>query len=59
MWSERVAIVEDRASLRREVEDRRDQLLRKELPKDLAERLAIEQTLIEHNYLSIENRGRR
>jgi hypothetical protein len=59
MWNERTAIIEDRDALRMEVEDRRARLLRNDVDKDLAERLAIEQTLTEHNYLSIENRGRR
>ena len=59
MWEQRTAVVEDRASLRLEVNERTDQLLRKEMSIDLAERLAIERTLIERNYLSIENRGRR
>jgi transposase InsO family protein len=59
LWNERTAIVEDRDALRMEVEERRARLLRSDVAMDLAERLAIEQTLIEHNYLSIENRGRR
>jgi transposase len=59
LWNERIAIVEDRDALRLEVNERRARLLRNEVAKDLAERLAIEQTLVEHNYLRIEHRGRR
>lgn len=57
LWDGRAAIIEDRHALRAEVKERREKLLRKELNVDLAERLAIEQTLVEHRYLRIENGG--
>jgi hypothetical protein len=59
LWNERTAINHDRDALRLEVTERRARLLRNDVAIDLAERLAIEQTLVEHKYLSIENRGRR
>jgi len=55
-WNARPAVVDDRDALRQEVDDRAARLRRslddvRGVPADLAERLAIEQALIERGYL--------
>lgn len=55
IWQSRAPLSVDRQALREEVEDRTARLVRKlkrrRQPEDLAERLAIEQTLTAHGYL--------
>ena len=60
-WNRRPALVEDRAALREEVDDRAARLRRhldvRGAPADLAERLAIEQALTTRGYLRLEVGG--
>jgi transposase len=60
-WERRPALVEDRAALREEVDDRAARLRRhldaRGAPAGLAERLAIEQALIARGYLRLEVGG--
>lgn len=61
VWSTRPSLTIDRQALREEVNERTARLapaiLNRGKPKDLAERLAIEQTLMQHGWLHLQHGG--
>jgi len=57
LWDVRPTLVVDRQELRREVELNEEQLRRRDVPVDLAQRLAIERVLTNRGWLHREAGG--